>query len=66
MSYQRPAYYNDFGEVNLNKEIKSIRQPRQSFLCALIARNHAGEAISDTIALKYHSELDLYLIQDVQ
>jgi len=51
MSYQRPAYYNDFGEVNLSKEIKSIRQPRQSFLCALIARNRAGKAISDTIAI---------------
>jgi len=48
----RPAYHKDFNQVNLSKEIKSIRQPRQSFLCALIARNQAGEDINDTISLK--------------
>jgi len=52
MSDERPANYNDFNEVSLREEIKSIRQPRQSFLCALIGRNLAGEDINDTISMK--------------
>jgi len=52
MSYQRPASDKEFNEVNLSKEIKSIRQPRQSFLCALIGRNLAGDDNNDTISLK--------------
>jgi len=52
MSYQRPAQLNDFNAINLSKEIKSIRQPRQSFLCTLIDRNQAGGDINNTISFK--------------
>jgi len=49
-----PAYHKDFNDFNLSKEIKSIRQPRQSFLCTLIDRNQAGEDINDMIS--FHIE----------
>jgi len=52
MSYKRPAYNNDLNAFNLSEEIKSIRQPRQSFLRALIDRNQAGEDINDTISFQ--------------
>jgi len=52
MSYQRPAYDNDFNAFNLSEEIKSIRQPRQSFLRVLIGSNQAGKDINDTISIQ--------------
>jgi len=50
MSDERPANDNDFDEVSLSKEIKSIRQPRQSFLWALIDGDQAGEDINDRLS----------------
>jgi len=41
-----PAYNNDSTEVNMSAKIKSIRWPRQSFLCTLIESSQAGEDIN--------------------
>jgi len=37
---------------NLSEEIKSIRQPRQSFLQAHIDRNQAGKDINESISFQ--------------
>jgi len=42
-----PAYNNDPTEVNMSAKIKSIRWPRQSFLCALIGSSQASEDINN-------------------